>query len=112
MVTTVYGPVTDNIDWLEWGKSAGSTEIAFSMITEGGGFSVYTIDIASPSPTAILIEGGDTRFPSWSPDDSSIAYTVVVSKRGRIRSKTIWVEDLGTGDKTELANGWSLDWKR
>ncbi len=112
-VTTVYGPVTTNIYWLEWGKSPGSTEIVFSMIT-GGGFSVYTIDIASPSPTPVLIEGGDSRFPSWSPDDSQVIYTSLTPRpKGQKMDWKIWVEDLATGDKTELAKAyWALDWKR
>ena len=110
-VMTVFGPVTTNIYWLEWGKSSGSTEIAFSMVT-GGSFSVYTIDIELSNPP-VLIEGS-SRFPSWSPDDSEIAYTVTVySKNGRrLRGANIWVENVASGDRTELVNGWALDWLR
>jgi Tol biopolymer transport system component len=112
-VTTIYGPVTTHIHWLEWGKSADSTEIVFTMRIPDGGFGVYTIDIASPSPTAVLIEGGDSRFPSWSPDDSQIAYTSKTPRpKGPKTDFKIWVEDIATGDRTELVKGWALDWIR
>jgi Tol biopolymer transport system component len=112
-VTTIYGPVTTHIHWLEWGKSTDSTEIVFTMRIPDGGFGIYTIDIASQSPTAVLIEGGDSRFPSWSPDDSQIAYTSKTPRpKGPKTDFKIWVEDVDTGTRTELVKGWALDWKR
>jgi Tol biopolymer transport system component len=112
-VTLAYGGPSAFLSWLEWGKSPGSTQIAFNMnIPDGTG--VFMMDIAlPPDQTLVLIEGGDSRFPSWSPDDSEIAY---VSKTPRPKGpKTdwkIWIEDLDTGDRTELIKGWMLDWVR
>jgi dipeptidyl aminopeptidase/acylaminoacyl peptidase len=87
-VTTVYGgPETSFISWLEWGKSLGSTQIAFNM-----------------------------NIPSWSPDDSQVAYmSITPHPKGPKTDAKIWVEDLdgtGEGDRTELAKGWMVDWKR
>ncbi len=112
-VTTVYGPVTSYMGWLEWGKSLDSTQIVFDMfILDGMG--VFTMDIAlPPDQTLVLVEGGDSRFPSWSPDDSQIAYMSRTPRpKGPKTDFKIWVEDLDTGDRTELAKGWMLDWKR
>lgn len=93
----------DTIEGLEWGRQ-GSDELAFGGQSEGVGFSLYILDIATGALEQV--RGGDQ--PSWSPDNSMMVF--VTLGKGQPRIKTI---DLGTGDVTTLANRGKLpDWRR
>jgi Tol biopolymer transport system component len=94
--TLLQGQFAD-ITEVDWARTQDT--LAFSAST-GGDFSVYTLDLPAGPPSFVI----DGRGPSWSPDDTKLAFS-----DGKVKSIT-----LATGAvKTLVNNGGGFpDWRR
>jgi Tol biopolymer transport system component len=110
-ITTVYGPVNVAILHLDWART--KDVLVFEMPPEKGGLlALFTLDITEEDPTPQLIVSGnnDIRWPSWSPDDSMIAFEGLVSTKGNHVS--ICTYDFSTDEVQPLAKGTRPGWSR
>jgi Tol biopolymer transport system component len=110
-VTTVYGPVSGPISSLDWART--SDTIAYMGLLNGN-TAVFTIDINQSDPAPQLIEGGEVRSSSWSPNDTQIVYDKPnkLTGGGRISGWSVFMEDLSTGETIKLVRGNRPDWLR
>lgn len=109
------------ITGLTWGKSSGSSTLAFTVIPTPCGKeynNLYTIDIAVPTPTPVLyLSGYGSQDVSFAPGDQSFAFVSVVSSYST--STGCWSQSL-SGMAVYVWNplsytlhwGYNPDWKR
>ncbi len=113
--TTVFGPVTYWISNLDWARTKDTIAFGAYEISPDQLNSVWTIDITQDDPDQDpkFVVGGRAGWPSWSPDDSQIAFTRPDKKTGsRLRGWHVWTHDFASGIDTKLAKGFILDWVR
>lgn len=107
---TVLGPVSYHLFALDWART--SDTVAFQALIDQG--AIWTVDITQIDPTPQFVVGGDTRWPSWSPDDSELAFARPdkITGGGRVRGWHVWTHDF-TGEDTKLAKSFfKPDWVR
>jgi Tol biopolymer transport system component len=102
-VTSVLGPIADtDIRFLEWART--KDVIAYMQTpVDDVNWEIYTLDIGSSQITKIV---SNANSPSWSPDDSQLAYEKIGGK------EKVYVFEFSTGNTRELANGRFPDWVR
>jgi Tol biopolymer transport system component len=118
VIRTVHGPTTDysigqNLDW-----SRDGTKFAFIVYpppSGGSGNSLYTLDIATNNLAFVdgsQDDSGVSGCPTWSPDDSHIAY-MSSGSGGKGKSNLMSIE-LSTGDLTKIVrnSAFTPDWRR
>lgn len=87
---------------VDWARG-GSNTLAFAAESAAQPVrSVYTVDLASGIPTLLR----DGSWPSWSPDNTKLAYVPSGA------SRWVHVLDLATGQTQRLASGVDPDWRR
>lgn len=94
---------------LDWSRTSGSSKLIFrSFIPNSGGLgSLYQLDFNSSStPTALTSNAAD---PTWSPDDTKIAYRESTNQQGIIKVLTL---STNTIISISTLGGYSLNWKR
>lgn len=101
--------LNSSYDWrdLDWSRTSGSTVLVLRNEPIGGGQSrIYTLDFSSSS-TPVQVST-DAWLPTWSPDDSKIAYVQSPSGQG------LRVLTLSNNSSTLISTtqATSLDWKR
>jgi Tol biopolymer transport system component len=84
---------------LDWARQ-GSNTLAFHA-----NGAIYTVDIDSGTAVPVVEGSG----PSWSPDNSEIAYRQLLGKPNAV---DLSIYEFGTGDITPLAKGNQPDWRR
>ncbi|UCE37687.1 MAG: PD40 domain-containing protein [Thermoplasmata archaeon] len=112
---TVYDYEQAGIKDLDWSRSPDKLAFTLWPALDGSdGSAIYTLDLTQSNPTAQLVSGGESRYPSWSPDDSQQAFSKPkrISGGGRVSGWTVYIYDFGTEQTEELAKGWWPDWKR
>jgi TolB protein len=88
-------------------RGAFATRIAYVTVTGSGNFKNYELQVADAdgsNPASLLQSTLPIMSPCWSPDGRRLAY---VSFEGR--NSAIYVQDLDTGSRTEVAGGQGLN---
>ena len=100
--TLTPGPLfSPGIWFIDWARQ-GVDKLAF--VDPSSTRSVYTVDIATETYTRIV----DGNAPTWSPDNSKLAFNIVRSP-GLVTIVTI---ELATGIITKVGGGTFPDWRR
>jgi Tol biopolymer transport system component len=80
-IRTVYGPTTVLLGGLDWART--QDKLALLTAYQSQGFGLYTLDLTDESATPqFIISLGAMIKPSWSPDDTHIAYLRVTLPSG------------------------------
>ena len=104
---TVYEYERAGIQDLDWSRTPDKLAFKLYPSLDGSeGSAIYTLDITQSNPTPQLISGGESNFPSWSPDDSQLVFSKLE------RRYNVYIYDFETGQTEELARGLRPDWKR
>jgi Tol biopolymer transport system component len=101
--TTVYGPTTDWFAHIDWARNSDILVMQTSF-----GIAILDITETNPTPQTLIESTASLRFPTWSPDDSQIAYL----RPGKGRSSEIVIYTLATEETEILAKGFAPDWCR
>lgn len=96
--TLLQGQFTD-INDLDWAR----TQDTLAFEADGA---IYTLDLWQASPVPVFITEG--RSPSWSPDDTQLAFDVP----GKRNTRGVHILTLATGAVTRLAGCGYPDWRR
>jgi Tol biopolymer transport system component len=104
---TVFGPVDYSFSGLDWARTSDTIALMAQA-------SIWTIDITQTDPTPQFIVGGEARWPTWSPDDSQMAFSKPdrISGGGRTRGWRVHVYDFATEESTKITGGSFPDWSR
>ena len=100
-----YGP--NGIRYLDWSRTPDKLAFQLWPPLDGSESSaIYTLDITQSNPTPQFVSGGESRYPSWSPDDTQLVF----DQAGK--QVKIFRYDFATGETTELTKGSDPDWSR
>ena len=94
---------------LDWSRTSGSSILIFrSFIPNSGGLgSLYQLNFNSSStPTPLT---SNAAYPTWSPDDTKIAFTESTNSQGIIKVLTLATNTITT---ISLVGSYALNWKR
>jgi Tol biopolymer transport system component len=94
---------------LNWSNTNGSTNLTFRNIipNTGGQGALYTLDFnvsSTPVPVA-----ANAAYPTWSPDDTKIAFSESTNSQGIIKVLTLSTNTVTT---ISTLGGYALNWKR
>jgi dipeptidyl aminopeptidase/acylaminoacyl peptidase len=107
---TVFGPVDYSLAHLDWARTK---DVLACMANLDEITAIYTLDITQQNPTLQFVIGGESRTPSWSPDDSKLAFDQPDRvKNGRVFGWHVRTYDFATGETAKLASGVGPDWRR
>jgi Tol biopolymer transport system component len=110
--TLLQGQFTDinDLDWARTSNTLAFNTLAFAAATvpnpSSSDFSIYTLDLLPATPVPILRTAG--RSPSWSPNDTQLAFEVL----GRRNTAGVHILTLATGAITRISGRTFPDWRR
>jgi Tol biopolymer transport system component len=111
--TTVFGPVDYTIISLDWARTKYVFAFNTHEIDPSGLSAIYTLDLTEATPTPQFVIGGESRAPSWSPDDSKLVFGKPDRVRnGRVSGWKVTTYEFTSGDTEKLAGGLVPDWRR
>lgn len=94
---------------LDWSRTSGSSTLTFRNIIPNTGAqgTLFTLDFSvSSTPVAV---GSNAAHPTWSPDDTKIAFSESTNPQGPIRVLTLSSNTIST---ISTLGGYALNWKR
>lgn len=94
---------------LDWSRTSGSSTLTFRNIIPNTGAqgTLYTLDFnVSSTPVPVVSNGA---HPTWSPDDTKIAFSESTNPQGPIRVLTLSSNTIST---ISTLGGYALNWKR
>jgi len=95
--------ISDDPVQVDWGRT-GNTLVFHASAASGNGKYIYTVDAAAGAVPVLVTSS--SWFPTWSPDDSKIAYTTG-------SGDGIVVRDMQTGKETSTGGkGRFANWRR
>ncbi len=94
---------------LNWSNTSGSSTLTFRNIIPNTGAqgTLFTLDFAiSSTPVPVA---SNAAYPTWSPDDSKIAFSESTNSQGIIKVLTLSTNTVTT---ISTLGGYALNWKR